>query len=280
MSTSKVWYITGASKGIGFSLVQQLLAKGHLVAATSRHESALQEAVTHANFLPLQADLTNEESIGNSIGATIERFGRIDIVVNNAGYGTGGALEELSSAAIQENFDINLFAVIKVIRQALPHLRQQRSGHIINISSIAGFAPGIGWSIYSAAKFAVSGLSEALAHELEPLGIHITTVSPGAFRTNFLKPDSIVFTSREIADYQHIRAAHQKMHALSGNQAGDPEKVADALLQLVEDPHPPVNLFLGTDAYNRATAKIEQLTRQMENWKAVSLSTDFTSTTA
>ena len=276
MSSSKVWYITGASKGIGLSLVQQLLARGHRVAATSRHESALKEAVAHDNFLALQADLTNEESIGNSIEATIKRFGRIDVVVNNAGYGTGGALEELTSTAIQENFDINLFAMIKVIRQALPYLRQQHAGHIINISSIAGFAPGIGWSIYSAAKFAVSGLSEALAHELTPLGIHITNVVPGAFRTNFLQPDSIVFTSREIDDYQHVRAAHQKMHALNGNQAGDPEKVADALLQLVGHPHPPVNLFLGTDAYNRAATKIDQLTQQMEEWKDVSVSTDFT----
>lgn len=275
MSASKVWYITGASKGIGLSLVQQLLAKGHRVAATSRHESTLRQAVTHDNFLPLQADLSNEESISNSIGAAIARFGKIDVIVNNAGYGTGGALEELSSTDIQENFDINLFAVIKVIRQALPHLRQQRAGHIINISSIAGFAPGIGWSIYSAAKFAVNGLSEALAHELTPLGIHIITVSPGAFRTNFLKPDSIVFTGREIADYQNVREAHQKISSLDGIQAGDPGKVADALLQLVEHPHPPVNLFLGTDAYNRATAKIGQLTRQMEEWKSLSQSTDF-----
>lgn len=155
MSNSKVWYITGASKGMGLSLVKELLAKGHQVAATSRSAAAFKELGD--SFLPLEVDLKSEASISASISKTVEKFGRLDAIVNNAGYGLGGALEELSAEEINENFEVNFFAVVRVVQQALPYMRSQHSGHIINISSIAGFAPGIGWSMYCAAKFAVTG---------------------------------------------------------------------------------------------------------------------------
>lgn len=274
MDHSKVWYITGASKGMGRSLVHQLLLTGNKVAATSRQLSAFSD-IADPNFLPLQVNLSDEASIALSVQHAVEKFGKIDIVVNNAGYGIGGAIEELSAQEINENFDINFFAAVKVIQQTLPYLRKQGSGHIINISSIAGFAPGIGWSIYAASKFAVSGLSEALANDLKPLGIYVTAVAPGWFRTNFAKPDSIAFGKNQLQAYDFIRTAHQKFNEMDGKQAGDPDKLGMALIQLVNSPNPPTTLFLGTDAWQRANTKVAQLSAQLEEWKQLSQSTDF-----
>ncbi|NLR68091.1 SDR family NAD(P)-dependent oxidoreductase [Chitinophaga varians] len=277
MSDTKVWYITGASKGMGLSLVKDLLTQGHSVAATSRSTTALEAFKSYGDrFLPLHVDLKNEQSVASSLQQTLEKFGRLDVVVNNAGYGLGGALEELTSAEIEENFQVNFFAVVRVIQQALPYMRKQRSGHIINISSIAGFAPGIGWTVYCAAKFAVSGLSNALVTDLKPLGIHVTNVMPGAFRTNFAEVDSIAYRQRHIEDYAHLREYHDKISNMSGAQPGDPDKMAAVFLKLVASPNPPMDLFLGSDAFNRASTRITQLQAQMENWKEDTFSTDFT----
>jgi NAD(P)-dependent dehydrogenase (short-subunit alcohol dehydrogenase family) len=277
MENKKVWYITGASKGMGLSMAKQLIAQGHSVVAISRNSAALTAAIGPTErFLPQQVDLASEQSIAASLQHAVDVFGRIDVIVNNAGYGIGGALEELSTEEIAANFDINFFAVIRVIQQAMPFLRRQGFGHIINISSIAGFAPGTGWSVYAAAKFAVSGLSEALANDLKPLGIRVTAVSPGWFRTSFAKPASIAFGKKQIKDYEYIREFHKKFNQMDGLQAGDPDKMATALMQLVTHPNPPANLFLGTDAYKRAASKIAQLSVQLEEWATVSASTDFT----
>lgn len=274
MENSNVWYITGASKGIGHALVHQLLSLGKKVAATSRNLTAFSD-IESVDFLPLEVDLTNDQSIANSLEKTQKHFGKIDVIVNNAGYGIGGAMEELSEQEIADNFNINFFTVVKVIQQALPYLRSQQSGHIINISSIAGFAPGLGWSIYSAAKFAVTGLSESLANDLKPLGIHVTAVLPGWFRTNFAKPDSIAYSEKKMEDYNFLRTAHQKMNDIDGKQLGNPDKVAQAFIQLVKTENPPALLFLGSDAYQRAKDKNEQLLKEMEQWKELSTSTDF-----
>ncbi|TYP97852.1 short subunit dehydrogenase [Tenacibaculum adriaticum] len=274
MEKSNIWYVTGASKGIGRSLVEQLLLQGKKVAATSRKISAFSE-ITNENLLPLEVDLTDEKSIATSLEKTKNVFGKIDVIVNNAGYGIGGALEELSEKEINDNFNVNFFAVVKVIQQALPYLRNQRSGHIINISSITGFAPGLGWSIYSAAKFAVTGLSEALVNDLKPLGINVTAVLPGWFRTNFAKPNSIAFSKKQIDDYAFLKIAHQKMNEIDGKQLGNPDKVANTFIELVNSQNPPTLLFLGSDAHKRATNKITHLSQQIEQWKNLSLSTDF-----
>ena len=277
MENSKVWFITGASKGLGLSLSKQLLAKGQKVAATSRDVKGLADKIGDtysSSFLPLEVDLTSEHFIKNAIESTIARFDRIDVVVNNAGYGTGGALEELVQEEIKQSFEVNFFAVIRVIQQALPYMRKEKSGHIINISSIAGFAPGTGWSVYGAAKSAINGLSEGLANELKPLGLNVSIVSPGWFRTSFAKDESIDLSEREIPDYQHIRTAHNKFKSTDGNQLGDPDKAADVLLKLVADPNPPINLFMGSDAYDRASSKIQSLTNSMKEWREVSFSTD------
>ncbi|GAA0559246.1 short-subunit dehydrogenase [Chitinophaga japonensis] len=277
MGNSKVWYITGASKGMGLSLTRQLLAKGQHVAATSRSIAAFKAFEGNGGrFLPLEVDLESEQSITASIKKVYEKFGRLDVVVNNAGYGLGGALEELTPGEIDRNFQVNFFAVVRVVQQALPYMRRQRSGHIINISSIAGFAPGSGWSMYCAAKFAVSGLSEALAHDLKPLGIHVTNVMPGWFRTSFAKAGSIEYSRIQIEDYAYLRKNHDKMNSMDGMQPGDPDKIADVFLKLVASPNPATDLFLGSDAFNRAKIKIAELQAQMDTWKDISFLTDFT----
>ncbi|WP_316825432.1 SDR family NAD(P)-dependent oxidoreductase [Pedobacter miscanthi] len=276
MSDTKIWYITGASKGMGLAIALQLLSKGHKVAATSRSISGFDEFADFGErFLPLEVNLKSESSIAESFKKTVDRFGSIDVVVNNAGYGLGGALEELTQHEISENFEVNFFAVVRVVQQALPYMRKQRSGHIINISSIAGFAPGLGWSMYCAAKFAVSGLTEAMANDLKPLGIKVTNVLPGWFRTNFAKADSIAYNKIQIDDYSYLRESHQKMNSMDGKQLGDPNKIADVFLKLVDSGNPPINLFLGSDSFNRAKSKIDELSSQMDYWREVSCSTDF-----
>ena len=277
INSKKVWFVTGASKGLGLVLVQHLLAQGYPVAATTRDIDALTTAVNSndPNFLPLVVDLTNEISIADGIKAAHKKFGRMDVVVNNAGYGIGGAIEELTDAEVRRSFEVNVFAVISVIRQALPYMREQRAGHIINISSIAGFAASTGWGAYAATKAAVTGLSEVLAQDVAQLGIKVTVVAPGGFRTQFLSDDSLALSDNQIDAYAGIRTAHARFKTLDGQQAGDPELAADVFIQLAESANPLVTLFLGSDAYKRATDKVAAIQAGLEEWKGVSTSTDF-----
>ena len=278
MSTNKTWFITGASKGFGLSFVQQLLAKGDNVAATSRSIADLEKAAgTNPNFLPLEVDLTNEQSVATAINATVAKFGKLDVVVNNAGYGLLGALEELSDAEARGNFEVNVFGLLNVIRQAMPHLRNQGSGHIFNISSIGGFTGNFpGFGIYCATKFAVAGLSESLAAEAKEFGINVTIVLPGYFRTNFLDSGSLAVPKNSIAAYQSTRdsqEAHQK--EINGNQPGDPEKGVAEIIKVADAPNPPLYLFLGSDAVSMAHTKIASLDSEISEWRSVSVSTDF-----
>jgi len=275
-NNKKVWFITGASKGFGLSLVKQLLDAGQLVAATSRNRDELIKAVnnTNNNFLPLQVDLVNEASVSLALQHTHETFGQIDVVINNAGYGIGGAIEELTDKETRTAFDVNVFATLNVIRFVMPYLRKQRSGHIINISSIAGIAPGTGWAIYGAAKYAVIGLSEVLAADVKALGIKVTVVAPGAFRTSFLTPDSLSITENPIADYVDVRETHAKYLKMDGEQAGDPEKAAASIIKVAGMENPPLYLLLGGDAYNRALAKLDSLYKEVHEWEELTCSTD------
>ncbi|PWV46934.1 SDR family NAD(P)-dependent oxidoreductase [Chitinophaga sp. S165] len=277
MSDKKVWFVTGASKGLGLSLVKQLLATGQLVAATSRKEADLIRAVgiQSEQFLPLQTDLTDDASVWAAIDKTIATFDRVDVVVNNAGYGIGGSIEELNDEETRESFDVNVFGTLNVIRNAMPHLRAQRSGHIINISSIAGIAPGTGWSVYGAAKHAVIGLSEVLAEDVKEFGIKVTVVAPGAFRTSFLTEESLTLTKEPIPAYTAVRNSHEKLVATSGKQTGSPEKAANALIAIVNEQKPPVYLLLGSDAYNRGLAKLELLKNAFKEQEELTKSTDF-----
>jgi len=274
----KTWYITGASKGLGLSLVKQLLAAGNKVAATSRSLSDLEKAVgKNANFLPLAVDLTKEDSVAKSIQDTIAAFGRIDVVVNNAGYGLIGSLEELSDAEARGNFEINVFGMLNVIRNVMPQLRHQRSGHIINISSIGGFSGAFpGFGIYCATKFAVVGLSESLSAETKSFGIHVTVVQPGYFRTNFLSAGSIEVPANQIEEYAEVRESQQAHQSgIDGNQPGDPEKAVAAMIAITNAENPPLQLFLGKDAYELADQKILSVQNDMDKWESMATSTGF-----
>lgn len=275
----RTWFVTGASKGLGLVMVKKLLEAGYNVAATSRNLKELKKAVGEdtSSFLPLAVDLVDEDSVGNAIDETIRQFGSIDVIANNAGYGLAGSLEELSDAEARANFDVNVFGSLNVIRRALPHMRRQQSGHIFNIASVAGFIGSFpGFGIYCATKFAVHGFSESLAEEVKPFNIRVTIVSPGYFRTNFLKNDSLQVPKHEIADYRSVRevlSLHQ--HGINGNQPGDPEKAIEAIIQVAEAGKALTHLFLGSDAYGFVDQKIAAVAKDMAQVRALATSTDF-----
>ncbi len=277
MENRKVWFVTGASNGLGLALATKLLASGHRVAATSRDIKKLRSAIGYDGtaFLPLQVPLNDDENVGRAIRQAYEKFGRLDVVVNNAGYGIGGTMEELTDKEVRDNFDINVFGTINVIRHALPVLRKQGKGHIMNISSIAGIAPGTGWSVYSATKHAVIGLTEVLAEDVKAFGIKVTLIAPGAFRTNFNNPDALVMAAKKIDAYAPLHTALERFSEMSGRQAGDPVKAADVMMHLAEMPEPPVYLLLGSDAYTRAMHKMDALTSGYVEWETLTKSTDY-----
>lgn len=278
MNTQKVWFITGASKGLGLTMVKQLLNLGYKVAATSRKaEDLVKSAGTHENFLPLTVNIKDESSVADAVKQTIGRFGQIDVVVNNAGYGLVGSLEELSDEESRENFNVNVFGALNVIRAVMPYLRAQKSGHIFNVSSIGGFTGNFpGFGIYCATKFAMQGFTESLSAEGKEFGIKATIVSPGYFRTNFLEPDSLTVPKNPIAEYQTVRQV-QDAHSnqINGNQAGDPEKGVAVIIAAAEAGEAPLHLFLGADAYEFADKKMDAVKADMEAWKELATATNF-----
>ncbi|PWB22507.1 SDR family NAD(P)-dependent oxidoreductase [Flavobacterium sp. HTF] len=278
MDTKKVWLVTGASKGLGLTLVKELLHEGYQVAATSRNANDLNNEIgENENFLALETDIVNEKSVENAISSALQKFGSIDVVVNNAGYGQLGTLEELSDAEAHQNFDANVFGTLNVIRTVMPHFRSKKSGHIINISSIAGFLGTFpGWGIYNATKFAVAGLTEALSAEIKSMGISATIVYPGYFKTNFLLKGSLKLAENPIGEYKEAREL-EVIHETQviGNQPGSPEKAAVAFIKLAETQNPPLHLFLGSDSFGMAQNKIEILQNELNSNKELSFSTDF-----
>ncbi|GGH75698.1 NAD(P)-dependent dehydrogenase (short-subunit alcohol dehydrogenase family) [Filimonas zeae] len=275
----QIWLVTGASKGLGAVLVKRLLSEGYKVAATSRSIADLEKAVSikTEQFLPLSMNLTDEASVKAAIDAAVAHFGGVDVIVNNAGYGIIGSLEETSDAEARKNFDVNVFGSLNVIRAALPYMRDQRSGHVLNIASIGGFTGAFpGFSIYCAAKFAVHGFTESLATELKPFGIDTTVVSPGYFRTNFLDAGSIAVAAKEIAGYDNVREVqHAHQHNINNNQEGDPEKAAAVMIATANMQNPPVHLFLGQDAYNMADVKIQSVQKDLAVMKELATATAF-----
>ena len=277
--TSKVWFITGAARGIGLSLARKALASGDAVAATSRTLGSLQQAFPgeSANLLPMEVDLGSEASVKAAIEQTITIFGRIDRVVNNAGYGQQGTIEALSDAELRRNFEVNVFAPLHVLRHALPLLRRQRSGHVFNVASIVGFQGGYaGWGSYVASKFALAGLTETLAAELAELGIKATVVYPGPVRTGFLSRNSLAVAQHSIADYTEAQASLDlHLDGLDGKQAGDPEELAGLILRAADVDEPPVHLFAGKIANTLAEQKIQTVRNDLEAWRKISEATDF-----
>lgn len=270
----KTWLITGISRGLGLALAQAALSRGDTVLGTVR--GAAPELETGAGTLHvLQLDMADPAAIAATVEQAFALAGRIDVIVNNAGYGLIGAIEQASDADVARLFDVDLFGPFRLIRAALPHLRAQGSGHIVNITSIAGRAPNSGSGLYAAAKFALEGLSAALSQEVAPLGIHVTAVAPGAFRTDFLSDHSI---RKSGADTAYAGSAGRSVTALAtmaGKQLGDPRLAAEAILTLADSPNPPLHLLLGSDALNRARTKLDAVIDEIDSWEAVTRSTDF-----
>jgi len=279
METRKVWLVTGASKGLGLTLVKKLLQENYCVVATTRSAKSLIEEIGNASevFLPIEVNLTDNSEVKAAVEKSMAHFGKIDVVVNNAGYGQIGTLEELSDEEARENFDVNVFGSLNVIRNVMPYLRKQKSGVIFNISSVGGLFGGFsGFGIYCATKFAVAGFTEALAEEVKAFGVSATVVYPGYFRTDFLANGSVKTPALPIQEYEAARqseAAH--LNSINGNQPNDPEKAADVLIAISKEDNPPVHLLLGTDAYDMAKNKADLLNKDIEQWKSYTLSTGF-----
>jgi NAD(P)-dependent dehydrogenase (short-subunit alcohol dehydrogenase family) len=275
---TKTWFITGASQGIGLILVKQLLAQGYNVAATARNVQALQSAVGKSSlaFLPLQVNLVDEESVSVTVDAAIARFGAIDVLVNNAGYGLIGGVEESSNQEVQASFDVNVFGLLNVTRTVLPHMRAAQTGHIFNLSSVFGLIAGAGWGIYCGTKFAVEGISEALAQEVQPFGIKVTIIEPGYVRTNFLNSGSVATPENPIAAYTALAEERRKHREdVPGTQIGDPEKVAAVIINTAQLSEAPLRLLLGSDSYQFANYKLQLLKDGIEAHKEITFSTDF-----
>ncbi|MCS3868957.1 NAD(P)-dependent dehydrogenase (short-subunit alcohol dehydrogenase family) [Chryseobacterium ginsenosidimutans] len=277
METKKVWFVTGASKGLGLALVKKLLENNYRVVATTRNSQSLISEIgeTSETFLPLEVNLTDNEDVKSAISKSIDHFGQLDVIVNNAGYGQIGTLEELSDKEARANFDINVFGTLNVIRNAMPYLRQQKSGHIFNISSVGGYNANFpGWGIYCATKFAVAGLTESLAEEIKDFGVKATVVYPGYFRTDFLSKDSVKTPENAIPDYEAARNSQQAhLDEMNGNQPNDPEKGAEVLIRISKEENPPVHLLLGSGTHEFLDHKIDIIKGDAQKWESLTVST-------
>ncbi len=274
----RVWFVTGASRGFGARIVAEALAAGDAVVAAARNPAVI-EAAHGGNdrLLAVRLDVTRESEAHEAAQLAVSTFGRIDVLVNNAGFGLLGAVEEANAEETRRVFDTNVFGLLNVTRAVLPHMRRQRSGHVINISSVGGIAGYPGWGVYGATKFAVEGLSEALAGEVAPLGIKVTAVEPGFFRTDFLDDSSVVRTALTIDDYAGT-VGRTRAHAADANHAqpGDPRKFAAAMMALANAAEPPIHLPLGSDTLARMQAKHALVEQEAQTWRRLALSTDWT----
>jgi NAD(P)-dependent dehydrogenase (short-subunit alcohol dehydrogenase family) len=281
MSTSsdfkRVWFITGAARGIGARITEAALAQGDAVVATSRDASTLEQRFgAQPGLLAVALDVTSEAQSAAAVAAALARFGRIDVLVNNAGFGLLGAVEEASADEVRRLYETNVFGLLNVTRAVLPAMRERRRGHVINLSSVGGYRSGAGFGVYCSTKFAVEGLTEALHAELQPLGIHATVVEPGYFRTEFLEQSSLMVSPRILDDYAtsagQVREAAKR---ISLNQPGDPQRLAQAMLALVESATPPLRLPLGTDTLQAIRDKNAFVEQETTTWERLSASTDF-----
>ena len=272
----KVWMITGASRGFGAEIAKAVLAAGDKLIATARKVNALDYLAENPNVFAVALEVTDEPQAKKAVDAGLKQFGRIDVLVNNAGYGLLGAVEETSAQEVENIYRTNVFGLLNVTRAVLPSMRKQKSGHIINISSIGGYRSYPGWGIYSSTKFAVEGITESLYGELAPLGIHATVIEPGFFRTDFLDSSSLVRTANVISDYADtVGKMRDSMEDHNHQQPGDPSKLAQAILQIVKAAEPPVRLPLGTDTLKRIADKNAFVEKEIESWRSVAMSTDF-----
>jgi len=270
---NKVWFITGAARGIGAEIARAALAAGHAVVATGRRLEPLQQVYREFGdaVLPLALDVADEAQAGAAVAAALERFGRIDVLVNNAGYGLLGAFETLGAPEIEDVFTTNVFGLMHVTRAALPAMRARRSGHVVNVSSIGGVAGFEGSSVYCATKFAVTGFSESLALELAPAGIAVTVVEPGFIRTDFLDGSSVRYGTREVPAGVSSERSYSQYNR---QQPGDPARLAAAVLDLVGREQPPVHFLAGSDAVEIASATVAKRQAEVAAWRTLSQSVD------
>lgn len=275
--TQKVWFITGAARGFGALVAERALSNGDAVVATARDPRKVSERLSeHANLLALPLDVTNEDQARAAADEAVKRFGRIDVLLNNAGYGLLGAVEEASAEEIEALYQTNVFGLLKVTRAVLPHMRAARAGHVINISSIGGIVAFPGWGVYGSTKFAVEGLSEALSIELAPLGIKVTVIEPGFFRTDFLDASSLITSATEIADYHETSGAMRETAVgANHNQPGNPDRLAKIIVDIAAMSAPPVRLPLGSDTVTRTERRAREADALLARWREVSVSTDF-----
>ncbi|MFF4895869.1 oxidoreductase [Streptomyces sp. NPDC001068] len=272
-----VWFITGASRGFGLEIARQALERGDKVVATARRPRDIEQALTgHGDrLLAVPLDVTDEAQAAAAVRAAMDAFGAIDVLVNNAGRGVLGAVEETSDAAARGVFDTNVFGLLNVTRAVLPVMRAQRAGRVLNLSSVGGFQAAAGFGVYCSTKFAVEGLSEALHDEVSPLGIRVTVVEPGYFRTDFLDGSSLHVEERVIPDYETSAGAVRGIvPGLNHSQPGDPVKGATAILELADADAPPLRAQLGSDCAAAMEQKIADLTAEADAWRYLALSTD------
>jgi NAD(P)-dependent dehydrogenase (short-subunit alcohol dehydrogenase family) len=278
---SKTWFITGASRGLGVDIAKAALAAGHRVVATGRQRSQVADSLgpDGDRLLSLALDVTDAGQAQAAVAEAVARFGAIDVLVNNAGYGHLGYFEETTPDDVEAQFDTNVFGLLHVTRAALPVMRAARGGRIFNLSSIAGMRGSEMGSLYCATKWAVEGFSEALALELAPFGIKVTIIEPGPFRTDFLKPESIRFGARAIPDYEERRTAQRAtFEQRNGRQPGDPVKLAEAMVQLANDAAPPMRFAAGAMAVTLWDAKLQTLHAELDKWRQLGSATDFAPT--
>lgn len=278
MTTNKVWLITGASSGIGLEITKAALIAGHKVIATGRNAEKVAKVIDNGtdNLLVLEMDVTNAEAIRLGIGKALERFGTIDVLVNNAGSFYAGYFEELSQVQMERQFTVNTFGPMNVTRAVLPIFRNNKSGHIITISSTAGLVGYELCTAYAGSKFALEGWMESLQLEVSQFGIHTTIVNPGFFKTNLLEPSSTIWNELDIADYaDRIAILRPGWQAMSGTQGGDPAKLAAGLLTIASVATPPKRWIAGADAIAETERKIKELQEEANAYRELSSSLNF-----
>ncbi|HMF72472.1 MAG TPA: oxidoreductase [Flavitalea sp.] len=274
----KVWFITGASKGLGLAIAKAVLANGDKVVATVRKNPEELELTLDSedNVLVVQLDVTRENEVKEGVQEALSKFGRVDVLVNNAGYGLLAATEEASDVEVRKQYETNVFGLLNVTRAVLPHMRNQKWGHIINTSSVFGYHASFpGFGIYGSTKFAVEGISEGLALEVKPLGIHVTSVAPGLFSTNFASTDAYQLSEIKLDAYEEtVGSVRDSIGKLHGNQQGDPAKLAQVIITLAESKNPPLHLPIGKDAIAGFRTKTEQMEKEVDEWEVISGNTD------
>ncbi len=269
-----VWFITGAARGFGAAITAQVLSRGDRVVAAARRPESV-GAGDPDRLLPVRLDVTSATDAAEAVRLAVDRFGRIDVLVNNAGRSLLGAVEEASADEVEDVFATNLFGPLTLTRAVLPVMRAQRSGTVINIGSMGGFAQSPGWGVYGATKFALEGVSEALSAEVAPLGIRVMIVELGSFRTDFLGGDSLRLTSHRIPDYAStVDPVRTASAARGGTQPNDPAKGAAALVDAATSPEPPLRLQLGRDAVARVARELDQVRAELDAWRSHSGTTD------